>query len=223
VALLPYLEQATLSDSLDCWVPITSPSVASARETSLGIMLCPSDIAEPSFALYVEEEDADNARHALSRSTRASSLIAHLPTANYLGVFGTIEPDDTFPAPAGDGVFVAHQAVRFDDLRRGLSRTLVVGERTMAMVPSTWLGISFRGEDAACRLVGSAITTPNCDPCDECEFSSRHAGGANFLWADGHVGLIPKQTDSAEYRRLARRALSLSEPPKGSVLWKRAN
>jgi prepilin-type processing-associated H-X9-DG protein len=86
-----------------------------------------------------------------------------------------------------------------------MSRTLVVGERTMARVPSTWLGVDLRGEDAACRLVGSAMTHPNCRECDECEFASRHAGGANFLWADGRVDLLSEAIDSAEYRRLARR------------------
>ena len=76
----------------------------------------------------------------------------------------------------------------------------------MARVPSTWLGVDFRGEDAACRLVGNAETSPNHPTCDECEFDSRHPDGANFLWGDGHVRLISENIDSVEYRRLARRS-----------------
>jgi prepilin-type processing-associated H-X9-DG protein len=95
--------------------------------------------------------------------------------------------------------------VRYADLERGQSHTLLVGERTTAMVPSTWLGVDFRGEDAACRLVGSAITTPSCETCDECEFGSRHSGGSNFAWADGHVTLVDDNIDPAEYQQLAKR------------------
>jgi prepilin-type processing-associated H-X9-DG protein len=40
---------------------------------------------------------------------------------------------------------------------------------------------------------------------DESEFSSRHPGGANFLWADGHVALITDSVDTALYRRLGTR------------------
>jgi prepilin-type processing-associated H-X9-DG protein len=73
------------------------------------------------------------------------------------------------------------------------------------MVPSTWYGVIFQGEDAACRLVGSAITSPNCEPCDECEFGSRHSGGSNFAWADGHVTLVSHDIDHTEYQQLSRR------------------
>ncbi len=128
-----------------------------------------------------------------------------LPSANYVGLFGTIEPDDGYPPPPGDGVIVVGQVVRLANLQRGSSQTLVMGERATATIPSTWLGVDFRGEDAACRLVGSAMTSPNCATCDECEFSSRHVGGAMFLWADGHVDLVPHDIDAAIYRRLAQR------------------
>jgi prepilin-type processing-associated H-X9-DG protein len=122
-----------------------------------------------------------------------------------VGVFGTLEADETFPAPAGDGPIVSGRPIRYADLERGQSHTLLVGERTTAMVPSTWLGVNFRGEDAACRLVGSAITTPSCDSCDECEFGSRHAGGAIFAWGDGHVSLVLSDIDPIQYQRLAKR------------------
>jgi prepilin-type processing-associated H-X9-DG protein len=128
-----------------------------------------------------------------------------LPTANYAGVFGTLEADDSFPAPQGDGPIVSNRRVRFEDLERGVSRTFLVGERTTAMVPTTWFGVNFHGEDAACRLVGSAMTAPNCVFCDECEFASRHAGGANFVWGDGHVSLVSSEIDAKEYAQLAKR------------------
>jgi prepilin-type processing-associated H-X9-DG protein len=159
------------------------------------------------FDLFVEHPGhigAQSHNGPVSLSNAPVSLI-RLPAANYLGVFGTVEADESFPAPAGDGTIVASRAVRFADLERGQSHTLIVGERTAAVAPSTWFGVDFRGEDAACRLVGSAITAPNCGSCDECEFGSRHAGGANFAWADGHVALLPDDIDTHEYQLLAKR------------------
>jgi prepilin-type processing-associated H-X9-DG protein/prepilin-type N-terminal cleavage/methylation domain-containing protein len=195
VPLLSYLEQEPLYRQIDRHRLIGHPVNEAARQTSLPLLLCPSDIAEPTFTLFAE-----------ASPPHSPTPLVELPTANYVGVFGTFEADDEVPPPPGDGVFIGPRPVRFSEIRRGLSNTIVVGERTMARVPSTWLGIDFRGEDAACRLVGNAAISPSCDPCDECEFDSRHPGGANFLWGDGHISLVSKSIDSIEYRRLARRS-----------------
>jgi prepilin-type processing-associated H-X9-DG protein/prepilin-type N-terminal cleavage/methylation domain-containing protein len=206
--LLPYVEEADLQKRIARQAPITAVQNQLVRETELPIMRCPSDIAEPTFELFPEASE----HHPASSTSRDSSSelpvdgpLVRLPTANYVGVYGTLEADESFPAPRGDGPIVSDRSVRLEDLTRGQSHTLIVGERTTAMVPSTWLGITFRGEDAACRIVGSAITAPNCEPCDECEFASRHSGGANFVWADGHVSLVSNDVDSLEYQRLAQR------------------
>lgn len=207
VLLLPFMDEGSLHSGLNRRAPLTAPTSDESRRTSLPRMLCPSDISEPTFPLYADVDDGEErAFPAASKSnSRQLLMLASLPTANYVGVFGTLEADDDFPAPIGDGAVIAGRRVRYADLRRGLSKTLLIGERTMAMVPSTWLGVDVRGEDATCRLVGSAITQPNCTVCDECEFASRHAGGANFVWADGHVGMVSAHIDSAQYQQIARR------------------
>lgn len=194
VALLPYLEQRELYRLTDRNDPLDSPLNETARGQAVSGFLCPSDITTPLFTLNSEET-----------AYTASVPLLTLPTANYVAVFGTLEADDGFPAPKGDGPFLEGESVRWQDLDNGLSHTLLVGERTMARVPSTWLGIDVRGEDAACRLVGSAITAPNCKHCDECEFDSRHPGGSLFLWADGHVALLEETVDTATYRQMASR------------------
>jgi prepilin-type processing-associated H-X9-DG protein len=208
VELLPYLEQAELREQINGRLPIVAVEHSAVREAQLPILQCPSDILEPTFELYAEDHhqssDDGEARN-VSEPTPNALPIVRLPASNYLGVFGTLEADNTFPAPLGDGPIIAGRRVRFADLERGESRTLIVGERTAAMAPSTWLGVNFRGEDAACRLVGSAITSPSCGACDECEFGSRHSGGSNFVWADGHVSLVGSDIDAVEYRHLAQR------------------
>ena len=181
--------------------------VSHLRQTSLDLMLCPSDITEPTFTLFEDEADEDEdgtlGLKTLKTPTELKSLV-QLPTANYVGVFGTIEPDDDIPAPIGDGVFLENRLVRFRDFGRGLSNTIIVGERTMAQVPSTWFGVHLAGEDAAGRIVGSTLEGINNPLADECDFSSRHPGGANFLWGDGHVTFVAETVDSHEYHQWPR-------------------
>lgn len=197
VPLLPLLEQQAVSRQVDRGRRLDASVNAVARETSIALLICPSDIIEPTFVLHEDDE--------LSGS---SGPLVSLPTVNYVGVFGNSEPDDDdiIPPPRGEGAFEGVRPVRFEEFRRGLTQTFLIGERTMAKVPSTWLGVDVRGEDAACRLVGNALTSPNCSLCDECEFDSRHPGGSNFLFGDGRVKLISQSIDSNEYQRLARRS-----------------
>jgi prepilin-type processing-associated H-X9-DG protein len=204
------LGQNSLRQGIAANLPVDAVQNDAARRSDIAIMRCPSDISEPSFDLYREIKAAGSAGASSAGSSAATAYeaaITQLPTANYAAVYGTIEADDGFPAPPGDGPIVHGKRVSMEDLQRGQSHTIIVGERTMAMVPTTWLGVDFRGEDAACRLVGSAITAPSCEFCDECEFASRHSGGSNFVWADGHVSVVSSDIDAEAYRTLARRRL----------------
>ena len=207
VPLLPYLDQPSMYSRIDLTKRLSDPAHALARSTPLEIMLCPSDITEPLFTLYEDAGDeALGPSTASSRSFESSMTnpLVQLPTANYVGMFGTMEADDSIPAPLGDGAFLENKAVRFRDFTRGLSNTTIVGERTMAQVPSTWLGVELAGEDAAARLVGSALEGINNPLADEGDYSSRHPGGANFLWGDGHVSFITEDVDLRLYHEWSR-------------------
>ncbi len=213
--MLPAIEQPGLHGILSPEIrPPHLTSLGEAETYSLPLLLCPSDIADRTFVLVEEDEDddGDSSLHQDSMlGQRPVRPLLYLPSTNYVGVYGTVEADDYLEheGPAGssfgDGSVIEQKRVRFADLQRGLSQTMLVGERKMATVPSTWLGIHLRGEDAPCRLTGSAITAPNCETCDECEFSSRHPGGSSFLWADGHVTMIHDAIDLQLYQESARR------------------
>ena len=198
--------------------PSSMTNEPNAHRLATKLFVCPSDIIEPIFGLREEEDDEDEDDEHFTASLRSRSAIAtkqtspanlmYLPTATYVGVFGTVEADEITDdevirngtPTVGDGSVVHDRRIRLAHLRRGTSKTILVGERTMAMVPSTWLGVDMRGDDAPCRLVGSAMTRPNCEDCDECEFSSRHRSGVNFLWADGRVALVADAVDSKTYQ-----------------------
>src|SRR5262245_16721308 len=144
VVLLPYLEESSVGRSINCKLPVADVQNDMPRNSDLPIMRCPSDISEPTFELLAEQpgaHDHHGATSALTSTGVAETSLVRLPAANYLGVYGTLEADETFPAPAGDGPIVSNRKVRYSDLQHGQSHTLIVGERTTAMAPSTWYGV----------------------------------------------------------------------------------
>ncbi len=209
VALLPTLEQSAMGSQITEATSLHLVADSILHSNAMAMFRCPSDITSNDFVLHFDDPNTAEHEDSLNLEIAARQSIT-LPTANYLGVFGTTEADDAYPTADGNGAMIGGHAVQLADLRRGLSSTLLIGERTMATLESTWLGVPFAGEDAGCRLLGSALTSPNateCDECDECEFSSRHVDGALFLCADGHVEFLSSSIDTALYQQLAKRGL----------------
>ncbi|MFC1597884.1 DUF1559 domain-containing protein, partial [Planctomycetota bacterium] len=109
----------------------------------------------------------------------------------------------------GDGTFFLNRGVPFSDVRDGLSQTLVVGERSAKLAPSTWVGVVTGGEHAPARIAGIALFPPNSELEEEHyshNFSSRHPSGTQFLAADGSVKLIAETIDQQTYRALSTRS-----------------
>jgi len=193
---LTSLEELALSQEIDFNSPITNLSPLVLRSTPR-VFLCPSDSAEPTFELFEEEGEHE------TEAQDSREVLVVLPHANYVGVFGTVDPDDV-DGTTGDGVFVQERSHRWSETTRGLSHIVMVGERTAQKLPSTWLGIALEGEDAAGRIVGHADKGPNREDADECEFDSRHPGHVNFLWCDGHVTATSDSIEPNVYRESAR-------------------
>ena len=62
-------------------------------------------------------------------------------------------------------------------------------------------------ENASGMVLGHTSDGPPNAPGTECnEFSSQHVGGAQFLFADGHVQLISSSINRAVFNALATRA-----------------
>jgi prepilin-type processing-associated H-X9-DG protein/prepilin-type N-terminal cleavage/methylation domain-containing protein len=199
--ILPNMEQQGLYSAIQLNQPIEAAANANQRVTPVPMYLCPSDTTLPTWT----------ARN-YSTSGAPGPAICDVASANYAGVFG-----DSEPGVDGEGVFFRNSDIGIKDITDGTSTTLLVGERSVKMGPTTWTG-SVTGatdyeplngpqvEDGSGMVLGQARRPPGAPNGEVNEFSSRHTGGANFLFADGHAAFITSGIDPTIYQALATRA-----------------
>lgn len=192
--LLPYLGLAAIGPECDTGTPTDAPPT----RPTLPEFLCPSDVGEPWFACYREAGEHE------SSGQSSEELLAMLPLSNYVGVFGTSDPD-AVPGEIGEGPFRASRGSRWEELRRGASNVALLAERTARKLPATWSDFPLDGEDAAGRVTGHAFLGPNRDEADECEFDSRHDDHINVLWGDGRATSVASTVDRLVYQAMAKR------------------
>lgn len=196
VAILPYMEENNLYDSgLARHLPIHDLANAGGRQHVLEGFICPSDRGPPTFTIggppgTEENIDAGPPLFLVSRS-------------NYVGVFGTMEIEDS--PDAGDGLFFFHSRLRLADVTDGLSSTLLVGERSSRLGGSVWTGVIQGANEEMARIVGIADHPPNDPAAHFDDFGSFHSTGAHFVLADGSVAIFSDTIDEHVYRGLATR------------------
>ncbi len=200
--LLPQLEQTNLWNQFDANVSIADPVNDEFRRNPLSVFRCPSDPQPDSWE--IEDE------------SMPGTVLADLPIANYIGVFGTVELDGcenaagTAPVAANgqcvsDGSLYHNSSVRLRDFTDGTSSTFVVGERLTNIDLgwfSTWVGRVPEGEEAFQRILGSLDHTPNSPSAHFDDFSSHHTGGAHFVFGDGSVHFTSGNIDLTVYQSL---------------------
>ncbi len=200
--LLPNLDQGPLYNQINFKASLLDPTNDIARQSVLSVFRCPSDPSPDTWELG-EENNLTN-------------ILARLPTANYVGSFGTQGAEDIcvgglFPAAqcAGDGMFGHNSKLRFADITDGTSNTILVGEHRSSKTPdwhSTWVGLVPGGEEATARFLGVSDHTPNHPSLHIDDFSSWHTGGVHFLFGDGRVRFLTQHVDAATFRAITTRA-----------------
>jgi len=188
--ILPYLEQ----DNLYAQVAVgSSPLSSSAIENVVKLYICPS---EPITAAAFNVPDLFG-----------DTLTVAAPSS-YAACCGGDESDTA--ALTGLGVFYRNSKTRLTDITDGTSQTIMVGDRAFADARGIWAAainnaVCTRGVfdpssvnpgastfPAPCLVLAhSHLNNPDGDTDSSLDdFSSRHPGGSNFLFADGSVHFL---------------------------------
>jgi prepilin-type N-terminal cleavage/methylation domain-containing protein/prepilin-type processing-associated H-X9-DG protein len=187
--ILPYLDQGNLYSQLNINQPVkNSPGI----QTTLTVYLCPSDVVPP--AAFPVPDGFGN-------------TICLAAPSSYAACVGGDESDTA--GPSGLGILCRNSQTRMTDVTDGTSNTILIGERSWSNANGIWAGainsgVCKRGQMNPCPGTGAAwypaatlvqahshlnnTTTDTDGGLDD--FSSRHSGGSNFLFADGTVHFI---------------------------------
>jgi prepilin-type N-terminal cleavage/methylation domain-containing protein/prepilin-type processing-associated H-X9-DG protein len=201
--ILSGMDQANIQNNINFNALIPTQAVATSYIPSY---LCPSDFGPTSFQIFDINKN----------------LLGSVGRSNYVGMYGTGEIPD-FP-DTGEGMFYRNSEVRFADITDGSSSTIALGERASNLAYATWTGaVTFGmvqnlskipGSDNQPACVFSLAHTgtpleaqlPNNTSGHADDFASRHAGGLNFLYADGSVRFMNNNIDVNVWVALGTRA-----------------
>ncbi len=214
VPLLPYLEQASLLALYDPELPVWPRTVAWWTPNNLqliearpGVMVCPSDLAEP----YSENPLVDPGVSVYSLPEGARAAVGSYALVN--GTIGVgVAGDSKF---AATGLFYYVVGHKFSHVTDGLSNTMLVGEVVDGHTQNSsniWTrAIRFMDNQ---RNTSNPLNTWPGDPIVTTQyglrvngaFASRHAAGCQFVFGDGRVAFLQEGIDQLIYEALSTRA-----------------
>jgi len=188
VLLMPFIEQCPLQDTLDpkrytLSQVITTPELLPMLQMELSVFRCPSSPMEK-----------------LREFRGGGQLVA---TANYTCCRGFFSySGNTHLQKLNNGMFNALSSTRTADVGDGTSNTIALGERTVltahANDPSKWPSWCGPGGLGIGSTVSSCVSVPLNHPTNMHAFSSHHADGAQFCFADGSVHFLSNALDSRD-------------------------
>ena len=209
--MLPFMEQKNLFDSINLGQQV-SVSSAAVLETVVTDFLCPSDG-------YASSDVVGLGGAKYSRSTYPGNFgNAHIEGHEDHDLNAELSDDDDdhaeVHADEGNGIFFAgragfsrnNNAVRFNMVTDGLSKTVCIGERDSRLGESLWQGRADGVEDDMSRVVGAGVHVFGAEGEKHFEdFFSSHPGGVNFVFADGHVSFLSNSMEEEFFQHLCQR------------------
>ena len=204
VAFLPFVEQSPLYDQANFengWIWPTAggttwltPGNTTVVQERPPFLVCPSDISQKFVA--------NNPATGVSAATASYALCA----GDQGGGIGTnVKYTNT-------GMFLYREVVRMADVIDGTNSTFLAGEVIDAHVTGTGANFWTVGSRLT-HCLRNTINPLNQPPGTGAglvtgangAFQSRHPGGAQFAYVDGHVGYISETVDFVMYQRLSTR------------------
>lgn len=211
--ILPHVEQDALFNSLDParrWTDLAGPN-AHACTVMLPFYRCPSS-------------------HAAEYHSSGQGIPNRVPSTYLACATGTIRresgPGPRVTYPFLDGMFYRDSSVRDADIHDGLSSTIAIGESLfridvngpdhsglIQVVDHWYIGShEMHSTNESSETLGSSAVAINsvlrdgifADEMELC-FSSYHPGGAQIVFADGHVDIMSEDIDRAVWSALGTR------------------
>ncbi len=206
--ILPQLEQANMFQTMQAngtdldqlLRQSANPAVQALPQQKLTVYRCPSDTAP----------DLNSKREwDVPYSPFFGGRPVHLATSNYVGVSGSrwSTPEEWIVTGRDPyGTFWGDSKTQFRDFTDGLSNTFIAGERDWQLGwAANWVGqrnytgTGIWGSRQNLAIldvkINDPVLQPNGNPAVTRGFSSRHTGGAQFLFGDGSVHFLSENIE----------------------------